>query len=139
VVSLMGSHPHQVVAAELAAADIFLGPSVTDRFGESDAAINTLKEAMLTGLPIVATWHGGIPELVEDGVSGLLVAERDPIALADAVERLLDNPEDWSGMARKARSAVEHRFSLDTIARQTLDVYSEALARRRQRTSGVRS
>jgi colanic acid/amylovoran biosynthesis glycosyltransferase len=136
-VSLVGSHPHDVVAAELAAADIFLGPSVTDRLGEADAAINTLKEAMLTGLPVIGTWHGGIPELVEDGVSGLLVPERDPVAIADAVERLLDRPDSWGPMSRHARSAVEDRFSLDTIARQTLEVYAEALARRRERTARV--
>ncbi len=138
-VSLLGSHPHDVVAAELAAADIFLGPSVTDRLGEADAAINTLKEAMLTGLPVIGTWHGGIPELVEDGISGLLVPERDPVAIADAVEALLDCPDKWGPMTRHARSAVETRFSFDTIARQTLEVYTEALARRRERTADART
>ncbi|MGL6043257.1 MAG: glycosyltransferase, partial [Sandaracinobacteroides sp.] len=132
-VTLIGGHPHDVVAAELAAADIFLGPSITDRHGETDAAINTIKEAMLVGLPVIATWHGGIPELVEDGLSGLLVPERDATAIADAVETLLDGPELWAPMADRARAAVEQRFSIDAIARQTLEVYETALARRRAR------
>lgn len=134
-VELIGGHPHAVVAAELAAADIFIGPSITDRRGETDAAINTLKEAMLTGLPVIATWHGGIPELVEDGRSGFLVPERDASAIADCIERLLDQPDRWDPMSRLARASVEQRFSLDTIAHQTVEVYSEALARRQARIS----
>jgi colanic acid/amylovoran biosynthesis glycosyltransferase len=136
IVSLAGSQPHDVVAAELAAADIFLGPSVVDRFGESDAVINTVKEAMLTGLPVIATLHGGIPELVVDRQSGVLVPERDPAAIADAVQWLLDHPDQWHAMAEQARTAVEQRYGLEMIARQTVQVYRTALDHREARARG---
>ena len=58
-------------------------PSVTALDGDEEEGIpNAVKEAMAMGLPVVSTWHGGIPELVEDGVAGLLVPERDETALA---------------------------------------------------------
>lgn len=62
---------------------IFIAPCVTSQDGNQDAPVNTLKEAMAMGLPVIATHHGGIPELVEDGVSGYLVPERDSQAIAN--------------------------------------------------------
>lgn len=133
VVTLRGERSQEEIAAALAAADLFVAPSVTARDGASDAAINTLKEAMATGLPVVSTWHGGIPELVEDGVSGYLVAERDPAALADRLADLIADPDRWAAMGAAGRAAVEHRFTFTAIARQTLDIYQSAIYLRKQR------
>ena len=125
-VAFRGEVSHDEVAVAMARADLFAAPSVTAASGDQDAGTNTLKEAMATGLPVVATRHGGIPELVRDGVDGILVAERDPQALADALRRLIAAPEGWAAMGRSGRARVEAGFSQDASARKLARVY-EAL------------
>ena len=63
-------------------------------------------EAMASGLPVFATNHGGIPEAIEDGVSGVLVEERDHAALGEALLDWTSRPNDFSAIAKKAASAV---------------------------------
>jgi glycosyltransferase involved in cell wall biosynthesis len=65
---------------------------------------------MAAGLPVISTCVSGIPELVEDGRTGLLVAPKDPAALADALERLLDDPKRRQDLAVAARRKVEDSF-----------------------------
>jgi colanic acid/amylovoran biosynthesis glycosyltransferase len=127
-VTLEGSRSHGYIAQALHEADIFLAPSVMAANGDADAAINTIKEAMLVGVPVVATRHGGIPELVSDEETGLLVPERDAAGLAQAVQRLIAAPDRWAHMARAARLSVETRFGMPQIAAQTLRVYQDAIA-----------
>jgi colanic acid/amylovoran biosynthesis glycosyltransferase len=126
-VALLGAQPHAVVARELGAAHLFAAPSVTGTDGSEDAAINTLKEAMATGLPVVSTFHGGIPELVVHEVSGLLVAERDPAALAAALRALIAAPACWEEMGRAGRARVEQDHALPVANRKLLDVYRRVL------------
>lgn len=130
IVDMPGAMPSGQVASELARADIFLGPSITDSTGARDSTIGTIKEAALVGLPVVATRHGGIPELIEDGVTGRLVPERDPRALADAVSQLLGAPELWPEMTRRARAATEDAYGIPAIAARIEAVYREAVDRR---------
>jgi colanic acid/amylovoran biosynthesis glycosyltransferase len=126
-VRFLGAQPHAVVAQALAAAHLFAAPSVRAADGSEDAAINTLKEAMATGLPVVSTRHGGIPELVEHDVSGLLVAERDPPALAAAIAALIAAPARWDAMGRAGRARVERDHAMDVANRRLLDVYRRVL------------
>lgn len=126
-VTLEGSCDHAQVAEALASADIFMAPSVVAANGDADAAINTIKEALLVGVPVVATRHGGIPELVRHDETGLLVAERDGPALADAILQLIGQPARWPVMARAGRESVVARFGMSQIADQTLAVYRDAI------------
>ena len=99
---------HDRLAALYAGADVFALPSVImGRYGRQDVIPNVLAEAMAAGLPAVASDVAGIPELLEDGISGLLVPERDSEALADALERLWREPETARRFARAARLRVE--------------------------------
>ena len=91
---------------------LFMAPSVTAKDGNQDAPINVLKEAMAMGLPVISTRHGGIPELVEDGVSGYLVPERDVDALVEKLNSLLAHPEHWGAMGQAGRSFVERYYDL---------------------------
>ncbi len=93
--------------------DIFALPSLSE--GLSSAIL----EAMATSLPIVATEVGGIPELVTDGDNGLLVAPADPVALARAIERLADNPEESRRMGLRGRSRIEKQFTLERKITET--------------------
>jgi colanic acid/amylovoran biosynthesis glycosyltransferase len=115
------------IADKLSAAHLFAGPSVTSADGDQDATTNVLKEAMASGLPVIATWHGGIPELVADGQSGYLVPERDVAALARALLRLADAPEDWAAMGRAGHEAVKARYSQAQSTAAMLHAYQAML------------
>ena len=84
-----------------------------------------LMEAMAAGVPVVATRLSGIPELVQDGVTGLLVEPHDPVALAAALERLLADDALAAELARNARALVQRSFSLTVEARRLGDLLAE--------------
>jgi colanic acid/amylovoran biosynthesis glycosyltransferase len=85
------------------ASHIFLHPSETGSDGNQEGIPNSMLEAMATGLPVFATKHGGIPEAIENGMSGILVPERDHEALSQA---LLDSVKDRALLARLARNGA---------------------------------
>ncbi len=87
-------------------------------------------EAMASGLPLVGTRVGGIPEIIEDGESGLLVEPRDHGQIASAFLRLLEDPELRRRLGEGARSRVEREFAWPEIARRTVEVYVQAIGRR---------
>ena len=115
------------VLAALHRADIAVAPSVTAADGDQDGPVNTLKEAMATGLPVIGTRHGGIPELVDDGC-GLLVPERDPEALARAVAQLMDAPGEWARLGAAGRRKVVALHDRTGILRATVRAYRRALS-----------
>jgi glycosyltransferase involved in cell wall biosynthesis len=97
--------------------DIFAMSSVTEGLGTS------LLDAMAAGKPIVATRTGGIPEVVADGETGLLVPPRDEEALADAIVRLLKDPDLRREMGEAGRVRARNLFSLERMVQNTLNVY----------------
>lgn len=113
---------------ELAAAHVFLHPSETTASQDQEGVPNSMLEAMATGLPVVATRHGGIPEAVRHGIDGLLVPEKDPAALAGAIRTLLENQEAWQGMATAAAESVRLNFGEESAIGALEDAYAELLA-----------
>jgi L-malate glycosyltransferase len=97
--------------------DLFAMSSVTEGLGTS------LLDAMACSRPIVATRAGGIPEIVEDGVNGLLVPPRDAPALAQAIVRALKDPDLRQGMGKAGFDRVNARFTVDRMVEQTAAVY----------------
>lgn len=108
-------------------AHIFCAPSLTDREGNQEGIPNTLKEAMATGMPVVSTYHAGIPELVKHKASGLLVPEKSVKELAKAMLWLAEHPEKWSKFGRKARERVEQDFNLTTQLLKQKKYYDEVI------------
>jgi colanic acid/amylovoran biosynthesis glycosyltransferase len=86
-----------------------------------------LKEAQAMELPVVSTWHSGIPELVLDGTSGFLVPERDASALADRLRYLIDHPEIWPAMGQAGRRHVETIGNIERLNDQLAGVYGRLL------------
>jgi len=111
------------VADVLALADVFVLPSESEGFGR------VLVEAMAMGRPVVATAVGGIPDVVVDGATGLLVEPADPAALADAVRALLDDPARAARLGAAGRARAESTFSLGAHVDAVERVYDEVLGR----------
>lgn len=102
-------------------ADLFVLPS------HSEGSANVLLEAMMAGVPIVATRAGGNPEIVLDGQTGLLVRIGDGPELAAAITRLLQDRELAARLANAGRSRATHEFSQDRYGRLLSSFYAEAL------------
>jgi glycosyltransferase involved in cell wall biosynthesis len=96
----------------LASGDLFAQPCVWSRDNDVDGTPRTLMEAMATGLPSVSTRLAGIPDIIEDGQSGLLVEPRDAQALADALGRLIADPALAKRMGREGRRQILETFDL---------------------------
>jgi len=87
-------------------------------------------EATLCGSGVVASRAGALPEIIEDGSTGLLVPPRDPEAIAEAVMRLVDNPEERRAMVEKGRRRIRENYSWKKVADMTEEVYEEVVAKR---------
>ncbi len=98
-------------------------PSVTRNAQEGIP--NALKEAMAMGLPVVGTYHAGIPELIEDGVTGFLVPEEDVIGLAKKIFYLIKRPKIWNRIGKAARNFVVKHFERETENRKLIQVCYE--------------
>lgn len=111
-VDFPGRVPFSELPRELAEADVFCLPSVTDRFGGKDEISMVIKEAMGTAMPFVATYHAGIPEVVTDDVNGLLVPERNDDALAEALDRLVQDAGLRRRLGLAGRELVERTWEI---------------------------
>ncbi len=118
LVKFSGSLDRATVARRYREADIFTLASVEEAFG------NVFAEAMACGLPVVGSNIGGIPALVQHGRNGLLVAPRDPLALAAAIHQLGENPALRAEMGRRNRAHAEATLSWDRIGTRYLSLYS---------------
>ena len=102
--------------------DVLVQPSRADNFPLA------VLEAMAAGVPVVATRVGGIPELVLDGETGLLVEPESPTALAEALDGLAASPERRRGLGRRGRERAGEEFSPELTARRTVALYRDLCA-----------
>lgn len=127
IVKLLGWKQHQDVVLILKEADILLAPSVTSKDGNQEGIPVAVMEAMAMGLPVISTQHSGIPELVENGVSGFLVPERDVEALAEKLGYMIEHPEVWQKMGQAGRAYVEEHFDINKLNDQLVEIYQQLL------------
>ncbi len=127
-IKLIGQKSQAELIEILAESHLFIAPSVTAADGNQDAPVNVLKEAMAMGLPVISTVHGGIPELVEDGVSGYLVPERDAEAISARLIDLVEHSERWPEMGRAGRNFVEQNYDLDRLNDALVALYQSLLS-----------
>lgn len=117
MVKLAGALPQNQVARRLGRSSVFVLPSVVAPDGQMEGIPVALMEAMAAGRPVVASDLSGIPELVQDGVSGLLVRPGDAAGIAAALKRLIDDPGLGRALGERGREKVEREFRLDgTVA-----------------------
>ncbi|MFL8936302.1 glycosyltransferase family 4 protein [Rossellomorea oryzaecorticis] len=127
-VTLLGAIPHEEIKEFYALCDVVLVPSVHSAGVEEATSISAL-EAMGSGSPLVACAVGGLKEIVNNKEDGLLVEEKNVQELADAVNYLLENPEEGQRMALKARAKIEEEYSHIAAAKKYEAIYKSALAK----------
>jgi colanic acid/amylovoran biosynthesis glycosyltransferase len=111
-------------------AHVFLHPSRITADQNQEGVPNAMLEAMATGLPVVATLHGGIPEAVRDGVTGVLVAERDREGLAKALLGMAEDEGRWRAMGAAAAADMAANFEATAQVAKLEACYDEALKMR---------
>lgn len=118
-VRFLGAKPHEEIPHYLEDADVFVLPSL------SEGLALVILEAMACGKPIVATNVGGIPDLVVDEETGLLVPPKDSKALAEAIKRILRDDDLRLKISKNSRKRIEERFDWDIICDETTSVYNK--------------
>jgi len=115
--------PHNKIFSELKNADIFLHPSVVDEKGRTEGVPNSVIEAMATGMPVISTYHGGIPELVENGISGFLVKEKSVEELYEKMKYVLNHKDLWERIGLNARKKVLEKYNLEKQTKKLENLY----------------
>ena len=116
-VELAGPRTQGEIIRRLAHAAVFALPCTLEADGGMDNLPTVIMEAMAAGMPVISTPLAGVPEMVEDGISGELVRERDPAALAAAIERLLDDLGRARRLGDRGRQIAGEKFSIETNVR----------------------
>jgi len=126
-VELLGARDRREIQALYANSDIFLLPSVTTSDGDQEGTPTVLMEAQAMQLPVVTTRHSGIPEVVHDGVSGLLVAEKDVDGIVHALNELIHSPERRAIMGAQGRAIVKSEFNNEKLIEELITTYARVL------------
>jgi len=124
-IKFWGEIPNEQLPDYYAAADLFVGPSVEAASGDTEGQGVVFIEAFAAGLCVIATRVGGIPEVVDDGHTGVLVSPRNPTELAAAMQRLLSDPTLRQGLANNARTQAREHYAWAKIASEFLALYRE--------------
>jgi colanic acid/amylovoran biosynthesis glycosyltransferase len=137
-IELTGALPRVEMIRYIQDAAVFAVPSIVGNDGDRDGLPTTLLEAMALGTPCISTDVTGIPEVLHNGQTGLMVPQRDAAALADALERLLSDYELGRLLSGKARVLIESKFDIHKNASILRDLFSKTtleVARRRRLTN----
>jgi glycosyltransferase involved in cell wall biosynthesis len=137
VVTLAGLKTQDEVKRALLDSDIFTLASILDSQGACDVLPTVILEAMASGVPVVSTTLAGVPELVEDGVTGFLAAPGDPIGLADALDKLLASRDLRRSCGETGRKRLEERFASARSAPALRERFVLSAERSKKRIAGA--
>jgi glycosyltransferase involved in cell wall biosynthesis len=126
-VTFTGALPHADVMAWMRKASMLVLPSITAKTGDAEGLGMVLLEAAVTGVPVIGTHHGGIPEAIIDEHTGFLVKERDDKQLGDRIYYLLNNEYRRFNMGNNARDFVHTKFNLSEQSIKLEKIYQELL------------
>ncbi|MBL8012815.1 MAG: glycosyltransferase, partial [Candidatus Omnitrophica bacterium] len=126
-IKLLGPKDQEFIIDALETSHIFISSSVTAQDGDQNGPDNTIKEAMAVGLPVVACQSGAIEEVVINDMTGLLVEERNIVALASKIKYLIDTPSIWPNLTKTARKFVETNYNLKSLTAELIERYQSVL------------
>lgn len=124
-ITLAGWISQKALAPYYAHADIFVGPSVEHSTGWREAFGVVFAEASAMGLPVITTDTGGIKDIIRDGYNGLIVPQKDPSAIVEAIERLQADPQLRKQLGEHGRTYIKDHFSWDIITEKYMSVFSD--------------
>jgi len=125
-VELIGPRPQLEIIAHLQRASVLAAPCVVGSDGNRDGLPTVLLEAMAIGTPCVSTDVTGIPEVIRHGETGLIVGQHDPAALADAIQRLLNDPAERARLTINGRRLIELEFDVHRNAARLRALWPQA-------------
>jgi glycosyltransferase involved in cell wall biosynthesis len=111
-IQFLGNIPDNELISLYEKSSIFIVPCIVAKDGDRDGIPVALMEAMSMELPVISTPISGIPELIKDGENGLLVEPKNPVALAEAIEQLLEEPETCKRLGKQGRKTILERFNI---------------------------
>ena len=126
-VELVGWLSQEALLERYRISHVFLHPSELTQSSDQEGVPNSMLEAMASGLPVVATVHGGIPEAVTSGHDGLLVPEKSPEQLSEALIALLSDPQQLGSFSLNAADSVRSKFGFETQIANLEACYQNAL------------
>jgi len=126
-VRLIDYLPHEVIKEHLDHATVFVLPCEIAADGTRDILANALKEAMAMQVPVVTSNICGVEELVDDGINGMLVPPQNPEAIADAIEKIMNNPEQRRTMGEEARKKIMKHFNIKIEAQKLDEIFTKAV------------
>jgi colanic acid/amylovoran biosynthesis glycosyltransferase len=122
-IKLLGYMRQEKIFKLMSRADIFLAPSVTSKSGDQEGIPVVLMEAMAHGLPIISTYHSGIPELIINGCTGFLVKEGDINEIAEKIEFLICNPKIARKISLEGRKNIEKEYAINRLNDNLIAIY----------------
>lgn len=126
-IRLVGWKDSSEVKALMGETHIFLLHSVTATNGDMEGIPVSLMEAQAVGVPVISTYHSGIPELVQDGKSGFLVSEKNVDAFSERLSYLIEHPGEWLEMGRNGRNFVEKKYNNVQLSKKLENIYHRLL------------
>ncbi len=123
-VHLLGPRTQEETRKYLFECNIFILPSITSSNGDIEGTPTSIMEAMSCGKPVISTYHSGIPELINDNESGLLVPEKDIVQLANKILFLLNTPSTWNNIGTNARKHIQSNYNINKLNNDLLNLYN---------------
>lgn len=123
----LGAQSHNEVMQWMRKASMLVLPSITAKNGDAEGLGMVLLEAAATGVPVIGTKHGGIPEVVQDSFNGFLVNEKDPGMLSERILYLINNEDIRNRMGIKAREIASHNFNINTQTEKLEVIYQKLI------------
>jgi glycosyltransferase involved in cell wall biosynthesis len=127
-ITLIGSLPHDQIPDWLKSKDIFVLPCKRDKHGDIDGIPVVLMEAMAMGVPVISSRISGIPELVQDGITGLLIEEDDVEALSEAILKIFSDTPQRNVLVQNSIEKVKKDFELSVNSTRLSNLFSEAIS-----------
>ena len=123
IIQFLGAMNHHELIRLYRESQVFMLPSIDADDGDMEGIPVVLMEAMSSGLPVISTYHSGIPELVKNNISGLLVPQRDVDALSTKLTYLLEHPDIAIEMGCQGRTYAEKYFNIHTLNKRLVEIY----------------
>ena len=126
-VILLGSYTHTGIIDEMHRSHIFLLPSITAENGDKEGTPTVLMEAQATGMPVLSTYHAGIPEVVINGKTGYLVEEKNIDSLYEKMKYIVEQPKIWNKLGKNGRNHIKENYNISNQVEKLEYIYKDVI------------